>query len=314
MSNQVLTVSSDHLLKMKNHYEKGLVNTPPNGAVFSAKTGGCTITGYKSGKVLFQGKDAATEASKWASIASSTSPSTKKKPNPFQKTKQAGTPLPAGFSSLSVIGSDEVGTGDYFGPITVCAAYVRKEDMDILKQAGVKDSKALTDEKICAIAKEILPFVPYSLLVLHNDKYNEMQKTMTQGKMKAILHNKALENVLAKIGPDKPEAILIDQFAEADVYYRHLSKQPSIVKEKVFFQTKAEGLHLSVAAASIIARYAFLREMDKISSLAGFTIPKGAGAIVDKAAARFIRTHGQQKLGEVAKLHFANTEKAKKIL
>ena len=314
MSNQVLTVSNDILMKMKNHYEKVLVNTPPNGAVFAAKTGGCTITGYKSGKVLFQGKDAGAEAGKWNNGVSLTNSSSSKKTNPFKKPKSAASPLPEGFASLSVIGSDEVGTGDYFGPITVCAAYVRNEDMDILKQAGVKDSKALTDEKICAIAKEILPFVPYSLLVLHNDKYNEMQRTMSQGKMKAILHNKAIENVLAKISPETPDAILIDQFAEADVYYRHLSKQPSVVKEKVYFQTKAEGLHLSVAAASIIARYAFLREMDKISSLAGFTIPKGAGPIVDKAAARFIKAHGIQKLGEVTKLHFANTEKAKKLL
>ncbi|MBC8862740.1 ribonuclease HIII, partial [Escherichia coli] len=81
---------------------------------------------------------------------------------------------------------------------------------------------------------------------------------MNQGQMKALLHNRAIENVLKKLAPIKPEAILIDQFAEKNTYYRYLAKEPSIIREDVFFATKAEGLHLSVAAASIIARYNFV--------------------------------------------------------
>lgn len=68
---------------------------------------------------------------------------------------------------------------------------------------------------------------------------------------------------------------------------------------------------MSVAAASIIARYAFLIEMDKLSKAAGFDIPKGAGPHVDKAAAKLIKLHGEEALRQFTKLHFANTQKAK---
>ena len=67
----------------------------------------------------------------------------------------------------------------------------------MLKELGVRDSKELTDAKIIEIAKQLVSFIPYSLLVLHNEKYNAFQeKGMSQGKMKALLHNKALSNVL----------------------------------------------------------------------------------------------------------------------
>lgn len=314
MSYQVIQVPGNILAKIKDFYHPHRIEKLPTGAVFAAKSPQCAITAYKSGKVLFQGKAADEEATIWrefgATSAPSKSASKTKAASPVVKSK-----LPDGFASLSVIGSDEVGTGDYFGPITVCAAYVKKEHMAKLKELGVMDSKALTDEKIIRIAKDILPHLPYSLLVLHNEKYNELQQSgMTQGKIKALLHNKALEHVLAKIAPEKPEAILIDQFAEAGVYYRHIAKQKNIVKENVYFHTKAEGLHLSVAAASIIARYSFLKEMDRLSELAGITIPKGAGSKVDLAAAKVIKMHGESFLNKVAKVHFANTLKAKKLV
>ncbi len=141
----------------------------------------------------------------------------------------------------------------------------------------MKDSKDLKDPQIIEIAKLLIKTIPYSLLVLKNEKYNQMQeKGMSQGKMKALLHNQAISNLLRKMNGVKPEAILIDQFAEPGIYFKHLSGR-DIVKEKTFFSTKAESIHLSVAAASIIARYSFLIEMDKLSREAGMTIPKGAG-------------------------------------
>ena len=66
--------------------------------------------------------------------------------------------LPKNISQLSIIGSDEVGTGDYFGPITVCATYVNSDQIGLLKELGVQDSKNLNDDKISAIAKQIIHF------------------------------------------------------------------------------------------------------------------------------------------------------------
>ncbi|PPA71590.1 ribonuclease HIII [Jeotgalibacillus proteolyticus] len=305
MPNTVLILSAEVIHTMKSHYEKELKRTPPPGAVFAAKSSSFSITAYRSGKVLFQGKDAEQEAAKWGSAAPSTKTPVKEKPKAH---------LPSSIASMSLIGTDEVGTGDYFGPITVVAAYVRKDQLALLQEYGVKDSKHLKDPAIIDIAKKLIHTIPYSLLTLRNEKYNERQaKGWTQGKIKAALHNQAIVHLQQKIEPEKPEGILIDQFAEKDIYYRHLKGQTSIVKENVWFSTKAESIHLSVAAASIIARYAFLRAMDSLSEEAGFPLPKGAGSKVDAAAAKLIKSKGMQELNHFTKLHFANTQKAQRL-
>ncbi|HJV31591.1 MAG TPA: ribonuclease HIII [Bacillales bacterium] len=303
MGNVVLIRDLNEIMKMKNYYSANLLEKIPPGGVFAAKTPSCMITAYKSGKVLFQGNTGEEESKKWGEASDKLPSFTQKKPS-------AGN-LPQNFSSLSVIGSDEVGTGDFFGPITVVAAYVKKEDIPLLKELGVRDSKDLNDEKISEIAKQIKDIVPHSLLTLHNEKYNQLQQSgMTQGKIKALLHNQALAHVLNKIAPTKPEAILIDQFVQSSTYYQHLKGQKTIVKENVFFSTKAEGVHIAVAAASILARHAFVQHFENLSEAAGFKIPKGAGAQVDLAAAKLIMAKGKEVLPKFVKLHFANTEKA----
>ncbi|WP_071395977.1 ribonuclease HIII [Bacillus tuaregi] len=315
MSNVVLKKTSLEMKRMMEHYQTNLTAKTPPGGLFSAKLPSCTITAYNSGKVLFQGSGCEEEASKWGTPAAR---ETNTNTNTNRKTQAAAklpAKLPHNISSLSAIGSDEVGTGDFFGPITVCAAYVRKEEMPLLKEIGVQDSKNLTDEKISAIAKQLITFLPYSLLVLHNEKYNKLQASgMSQGKMKALLHNQAIGHLLAKVAPEKPEAILIDQFAKEEVYFNYLKGQKTIQREKVYFSTKAEGIHLAVAAASIIARHAFVQHFEKLSKAAGFKIPKGAGSQVDVAAARLIKDKGKDILPKYVKLHFANTEKAMKLV
>lgn len=306
MGQSVIKASPDQINEMKEFYKANLTSKVPPGGVFCAKTAGCTITAYRSGKVLFQGATHAAEAERWGEISPA-----KKTPD---KRKASGIPLPAHISGMSVIGSDEVGKGDYFGPLVVVAVFADQKHLPLLKELGVKDSKHLKDEQIISIAKDLLTFIPYSLLKLDNPKYNEMQKKgMTQGKITALMHNQAISHLLRKMAPQKPEAILIDQFAEAPVYFRHLQGQQNIVKERVFFSTKAESIHLAVAAASILARYGFLRAFDKLSSKAGFKLPKGAGPLVDQAAARLIHEHGEKAIEDYTKVHFANTGKAMKI-
>ncbi|OCA91334.1 ribonuclease HIII [Bacillus sp. FJAT-27225] len=313
MGTAVITVTTDKINQLRDHYSRYIIDKLPQGSVFAAKTPVCMVTAYKSGKVLFQGAGAESEAAQWAALSSSPAAA-----SPGKKTSQKPAPgshLPAGFGLLSVIGSDEVGTGDYFGPITVVAAYARKQDFPLLKELGVRDSKDLNDEKIIAIAKDIKDVIPYSLLTLHNEKYNKLQQSgMSQGKLKALLHNQAIGHVLKKIAPETPDAILIDQFAERGVYYNHLRGQQAIIRDNVYFSTKAEGLHLSVAAASILARYAFIRHFENLSEAAGFLIPKGAGPKVDEAAAKLILAKGQEVLPKFVKLHFANTQKAMNLV
>ncbi len=303
MANEVVIMSNEGIQRVKKHYEKFQVDRAASGVVFAAKLADTAITVYKSGKVLFQGSGASREASRWG-----TSEASDKK---VEVSSVKGDQLPQNFANLSVIGSDETGTGDYFGPITVAACYVPAEKVALVKELGVKDSKMLTDDVMRKMAPDLMSSISYSVLVLKNEKYNQIQaKGWSQGKIKALLHNQALKHVLNKIAPQRPDHILIDQFAERGIYYNHIKNEKEIIRENVLFSTKAEQLHVSVAAASIIARYAFLKEMDRLTEIAQTTIPKGASSKVDEVAAKIYMKHGEEFLKAITKWHFANTQKA----
>lgn len=305
MGQIVLKVSNSTIEEMKKTYHNMLKTAPP-GAVFAAKTGTCTITAYKSGKVLFQGAQPEVEAKKWGQVqpTGGSEKKTTKAGHAYQPDRQL-------FTSTH-IGSDEAGTGDYFGPITVAAAYVTTDQIPLLKEIGVKDSKNLTDASIQVIAKKLLQInIPYSLVIMHNPKYNQLQKKgWTQGKMKTMLHDHAIHLLLEKISPTKPDGIVIDQFSQPHVYINHLKSENKQLTENTYFMTKAESHSIAVAAGSIIARASFVREMDKLSKKAGVELPKGASSKVDRVAGKILQQQGLERLGNFAKIHFANTKKA----
>ncbi|WP_186576211.1 ribonuclease HIII [Aquibacillus kalidii] len=315
MPQVVLKLPQGKIKEMEAYYKHSLKSAPP-GAIFAAKTSNASITAYKSGKVLFQGKAPENEANKWGTTPvnnQAVGNSVHKKNN---NTNGYGFAPPNQLFTSSHIGSDEAGTGDYFGPITVAAAYVTADQIPILKEIGVKDSKNLTDDMIKSIAKKIVELqIPYSLVVLRNEKYNKLQaKGWTQGKMKTMLHHHAITNLLEKIAPEKPEGILVDQFSQPNVYQNHLKSEKATLQENVYFMTKAESYSIAVATGSIIARSSFVKEMDKLSNAAGITIPKGASQKVDQAAASLLKKIGKEELYKYAKIHFANTLKAEAYL
>lgn len=300
MGSAVLKLSKTEIKKLKNYYADYLLNKKVPYSEFSAKKNGTSITAYTSGKVLFQGKNAEQEAARWGS----SDPSAAK----------TSSSLPKNFASLAVLGSDEVGNGSYFGPLCVCAAYADKEHLDALKRLGVKDSKMLTDDQIRKMATAIKELIPYRLLVVSPEKYNEIQPKYNAVRMKVALHNQAIRLLLDQIAPTKPEAILIDQFTSEANYMKYVKQESQRIEQKIYFVTKGEQYHLSVAAASIISRASFLDELDKASLELGTKVPSGAGKPSDELAAKLLRQGGIDLLRRFAKLHFANTEKAKKMM
>ncbi|WP_042146255.1 ribonuclease HIII [Paucisalibacillus sp. EB02] len=311
MSQNVYVLSVETIEKMKQYYHKSLTSTP-QGAIFRAKTKDAVITAYRSGKVLFQGNNPQIEYEKWADNQVIQPNDSKAKKSP----KTSFYTPPESLFSSSHIGSDEAGTGDYFGPITVASAYVTPSQIRLLKELGVKDSKNLTDDTILKLAKEIVNLrIPYSLLILHNPKYNTLQKRgWSQGKMKAMLHHHAIQKLLKKIGNAEYDGILIDQFCEPGIYKRHIASEQGVLPNNTYFMTKAESYSIAVATGSIIARASFVEEMDKLSEDMGFELKKGASKIVDQTIARIILEKGEGKLNSCAKVHFANTQKARQYL
>lgn len=307
MSNQVLVLTENEIAKVIQFYATNKIIRNAPGVMFAAKTSDTSITVYKSGKVLFQGAGAEREAARF----DSTPPSAPK----AKSSSTTGDVLPENFASLSVLGSDETGTGDFFGPITVAACYVASDQIEWIRELGVKDSKQLTDAHMLQIAGALKQVVTYAVMTLDIAQYNDIQSQgWSQGKIKAVLHNQALDNVLKQLAPTTPDYILIDQFAERKTYYNYLNNEPTIIRDNVLFSTKAENLHVSVATASILARVAFLEAMDQLSVKAGVTLPKGAGPKVDQVACQIIRKKGQSFLETLTKVHFANTQKALKLV
>lgn len=277
----------------------------PQGMKARAKHNNAVINIYNSGKVMFQGKNAEIVAQQLLPDKSSSTSTSSISKNATSSIK---------YNQYNCIGSDEAGSGDYFGPLTVCAAYVTKDHVKILKELGVDDSKKLTDAKIVELAEQLVTFIPHSLLTLDNVKYNERQSAgWSQVKMKAVLHNQAIANVVQKIDTHALDYIVIDQFAERGVYQRYaLSDLPFPNKTK--FETKGESKSLAIAAASIISRYAFVKHMDQMSKSIKMDVPKGASNKVDLFAAKIIEKLGIEQLDAISKQHFKNREKAQTLV
>ena len=288
----------NHLLDQLQFDTIGL----PQGMKARKKHQGTTISVYNSNKVMFQGRNA-------EQLAQSLLPNASAQPKKPTTKKSKKSPHPQ-FNQYSCIGSDEAGSGDYFGPLTVCAAYVSDKNAQVLKTLGVDDSKKLTDDKIVELAEQLVTFIPHSLLVLDNPKYNERQaQGWSQVKMKAVLHNEAIKNVLSRIDSEELDYIVVDQFAQPGVYKRYaLTDVP--LPDKTHFETKGESKSIAIAAASIISRYAFVKHMDHISKQLNTSVIKGASKKVDLCAAQIINRLGIAQLDQVTKKHFANRDKA----
>ncbi len=278
-------LSLDQRKKLKKAWHEYQTEKTPPYAEFQLRPENCTITAYNSGKVVFQGKDAEI----YASV--------------FLKSETA---------EKDHAGSDEVGTGDYFGPVCVCACVVCAEQELELKQLGIRDSKQLSDTEMLKIAPRLMEMLPYSLLILDNARYNQIHKTNNLNQIKARLHNQAYVNLIKK-GIVLPKLIVVDQFAPETSYYRYLKQEKAIVRS-IHFETKAENKYSAVACASIIARYGFLKTWQALEEHYGMKLTKGASEKVDQDAAAFVKKYGFEELRNIAKLHFKNTENVRNLI
>ena len=284
----------------------------PQYAKWQAKDGDTVITLYESGKVVFQGRDANLASDFWIETEKINSGKVNVK-NSSNKTKEKkeSQVIPKIYNSSS-IGSDEVGTGDYFGPIVVTAAYVSKENINYLEELGVKDSKKMTDEDILKIVPKFVKNIEFESIILNNSDYNKYYSNeINMNKIKSILHNKVLYKLSNRI--DNYDYIIVDEFAKKDLYFKYLNNVPNVVRN-ITFLTKGEDKHLAVACASLISRFIFIKEFDKLSKKLDVNLPKGASDLVDNVGLIIVKKYGFDKLKEIAKLNFKNTQKIEEIM
>lgn len=203
------------------------------------------------------------------------------------------------------IGSDEAGKGDYFGPLVVAAVYADEVALERLPEAGVKDSKRVSSMKrlweLEKAAKQICP--AFEVVLISPARYNELLDKMGNlNRLLAWAHARAIENVLEK----KPDCALAvtDQFGDEKYLEQSLMKRGRRIR--LLQRVRAED-DPAVAAASTLARAAFVRSLERLSAEAGVELPRGAAHVVPTGREIYERG-GEELLRRVAKWHFKTTK------
>lgn len=276
-------------LGKKNKLLKGLesqgfeIKQPPH-TVFQGLKKGVSCTLYSSGKLVVQGGKAAEEFIHF-----------------YLEPEILGT-FTHGYEAIdrqARIGVDEAGKGDFFGPLCIAGVYAGPEEIDKLLQIGVKDSKTFTDSTILKMAQAIRAAVPHHIVRISPAKYNTLYPQFANlNLMLAWAHATVIEALSKETGCQRA---LIDQFSHLPLVENAL-KRKSLHLE---FSKKTKGeSDPVVAAASILARAAFVTGIDQLSKSVGLELPKGASKLVVKAGQKLLKEKGEPFLREVGKLHF----------
>lgn len=291
MASITLTPSEKEIQAFLEHYQTSLAPSKNPYIRYFLRLPQATVSIYTSGKVLLQGEG----AEKYASFFG------------YQMVEETSG------QNLPLIGTDEVGNGSYFGGLAVVASFVTPDQHAFLRKLGVGDSKTLTNQKIRQIAPILKEKIQHQALLLSPSKYNEVIGDRYNAvSVKVALHNQAIYLLLQKGA--QPEKIVIDAFTSAKNYDKYLAQEANRFSNPISLEEKAEGKYLAVAVSSIIARDLFLENLENLGRELGYQLPSGAGTASDKVASQILQAYGMQGLNFCAKLHFKNTEKAKKRL
>jgi len=200
-------------------------------------------------------------------------------------------------------GIDESGKGDFFGPLVIAGVYVDAAIARKFLDAGIQDSKRIgSDARIRALAKIIrtTPEVMIDVVSIGPERYNDLYEKF--GNLNSLLgwgHARVIENLLAK-KPECPRA-LSDKFADPRVIERALLKRGQAIKLEQ--RTKAES-DLAVAAASILAREAFIDWLERRGRALELKLGRGVSDPIKEAARKLVEAHGPEILRTLAKVHF----------
>lgn len=279
--------------------ERGFEFGPKPYAHYSAKKGKLNVTVYEKGpKVLVQGK----ETEDFVTFIL--------EPEILGEARLGNEEVLDPQMFEPHFGIDESGKGDYFGPLVIAGVFVNKEIARSLIESGITDSKKISSaNKISKLAESIraTPGVAYEVISLRPEKYNELYgKFGNLNRLLAWGHARVISSLAEKV-PSCPRA-LSDQFAREEILQRALQQQGESVQHIQLDQrTKGES-DVAVAAASILAREAFVDWITRAKAKGEVSMPLGAGSQVLEAAREVVDKYGRPILEKVAKTHFKTTD------
>jgi ribonuclease HIII len=204
----------------------------------------------------------------------------------------------------SVIGVDESGKGDFFGPLVVAAFLASDSDREHLEDCGVRDGKLISSNRILKIDVRLREHFPHFVLAIDPASYNTTYRTVRNlNKLLAEGHARVIDAVLSD---HHAELVVSDKFGKAELVENALASRERAVSLKQL--VRGERI-VQVAAASILARAAFIRAMNDLSEKYGFEIPRGASPKVDEAAREIVRRYSIEELAGISKTHFKNYQR-----
>lgn len=221
----------------------------------------------------------------------------------YQETRKTDTHISKAY--LPHIGADEAGKGDYFGPLVVAAVYVDGQTAVELAKWGVKDSKSMSDHRILELAQKVKEQCAHVIKPLMPAEYNqEYDKEKNLNRLLATLHAQA---IIELVEDTKCYDVLVDQFAAEDVMVAALKQSQKTIQ--LVQRTQGES-DIAVAAASILARAAFVNAMEDLSTRSGMEIPFGSSAPeVITVGKQIYQRWGEAGLRRIAKINFKTTKK-----
>lgn len=298
-----LVINELQIKKLINKYQDYQVSDNNNYTLFRAKIKSSTLTIFSTHKLLIQGNNCYPLYEEICECLNIKAEHENKK----EKIETVSI-------GQNIIGTDEVGCGDYFGGIVVCASYVPNDKILELTKLGIKDSKQIDDKKILELGKYLINNIEHNVLLLNNEKYNKIitDPNMNLNIVKAILHNKVINTFLKKYPDVKYDNIIIDGFCTQEKYEEYLTNKKDVIKNVTLVQ-KAENKYISVAVSSIIARYYFLKHIDDLSNKYGYVLLKGASNKVDSLIKKIVKEKGIDYLYNFSKINFKNTKKGMDI-
>ena len=197
------------------------------------------------------------------------------------------------------IGTDESGKGDFFGPLVIAGVLVDEKNAELFKSLGIKDSKKLTDKKMLSLAAEIKQHAPHSVVMISNTKYNELYSSIRNlNRLLAWGHARAIENILDN---NVCEYALSDKFGDESLIKSALMKNGRSIRLEQMCKAESD---IAVAAASVLARAAFVQKIQSMENTYGIKFQKGCSNLVKADAAEFVKKYGKERLKEVCKVHF----------
>jgi ribonuclease HIII len=261
--------------------------TKPPYTLFSAKKKGISCTLYESGKLVVQGKNKDEFIEFYL------------EPNILQSFTYSYGAIDTEVDTTGRIGIDESGKGDFFGPLCIAGVYASGTEIMRLQELGVRDSKAMTEKTILTLAKKIRAEFSYHVVKINPAKYNELYSNFSNlNKLLAWGHATAIEALVEKTSCDN---VIIDQFASEHVVINALKRKNIDIN---LTQRHRGEEDVVVAAASILAREAFVYGIKSLSEQCGIELAKGASKKTIAAGREYVRTHGREQLPKVAKMHF----------